>query len=191
MCVAHKTPKIEERCEGFICEGSALTNKTPEHARDFIDYFLLFIFYVNILTMGLVEFFEQPAVKLGVKLLIVTLLLVIVYGLYVKRERMHALSYSAGAGQRSMMQEFSGTNQRPYTTGYNDQILEAFPFPDTPKSQIELEEKNEHFRGRREHAVPASQTSEEILAAQLYREHFDSPDALVKSEIQTARSYSA
>jgi hypothetical protein len=135
--------------------------------------------------MGLVEFFEQPEVRLGVKLLIVVLLLMIVYKLYIKKERMHVLSYSAGADQRSMQQEFSGTNQRPYETGYNAQVLDAFPFADTPESQIALAQANEHFSG-----VPPSQNSEEVLAAQLYKEHF-SPDDIVKSEIQTARGYTA
>jgi len=133
--------------------------------------------------MGLVEFFEQPEVALGVKLLIVILLLMIVYKLYIKKEHLRPLSYTAGANQRSMMQEFSGTNQRPYETGYNDQVLNAFPFPDTSASQIALEQANEHF-------TPAAQTSEEILAAQLYQEHF-SPDDFVKSEIQTVRNYTA
>ena len=135
--------------------------------------------------MGLVEFFEKPEVKLGVKLLIVVLLLMLVYKLYIKKECMHVMSYTSGAGQRSMMQEFSSTNQRPYTTGYNDQILNAFPFPNTPESEIALARANEHFRD-----VPPSQASEEVLAAQLYKEHF-SPDDIVKSEIQTARSYTA
>jgi len=135
--------------------------------------------------MGLVEFFEQAEIKIGVKLLIVTLLLMIVYKLYIKKENMHALSYSAGASQRSMMQEFSGTNQRPYETGYNAQILNAFPFPDTPASDIALARANEHFS-----EVPPSQSSEEILAAQLYKEHF-SPDDIVKAEIQAARSFTA
>jgi hypothetical protein len=138
---------------------------------------------LSILTMDLVEFFEQPAVAVGIKLLIVVLLLMIVYKLYVKKEHLRPLSYSAGANQRSMMQEFSGTNQRPYETGYTAQVLDAFPFPNTPASQIALEQANEHF-------TPAAQTSEEILAAQLYKEHF-SPDDVVRSEIQSARTYTA
>jgi hypothetical protein len=142
--------------------------------------------------MGLLEFLEQPAVKIGIKLLIVVLLLVIVYNQYYKKERMHVISYSAGADQRSTQQEFSGTNQRPYETGYNSSVLDAFPFPDQSEDALLLAQANEHFSGRREHAsnIPPSQASEEILAANLYREHF-APDDIVKAEIATARTYSA
>ena len=140
--------------------------------------------------MGLFDFITQPEVKVFVYACILVLLLIVLYQvtMFKQKEHLRALSYSAGADLRSMQQEFSGTNQRPYETGYNDQILNAFPFPD---HSLESGVGQERFKGRREKSstqIPPSQAQEEILAAQLYREHL-SPDALVKDEIQAARNF--
>lgn len=134
--------------------------------------------------MGLLDFLSKPEVNAALHLAVVVILVIVLYRiLLLKQERLRTLSWSAGADQRSTQQEFSGTNQRPYETGYNMDILQAFPFPD----------EKEHFNGRREHArnnqIPPSQAQEEVLAAQLYREHL-APDAMVKDELQTARVYS-
>lgn len=140
--------------------------------------------------MNLGELMDSPSFKLGVKLLIVALLVIILYNVVELKKKEHMiLSYSAGADQRSMMQEFSGTNQRPYETGYNDQIIQQLPIPGVSQAQINLERRLEHMA-----AIPTSQAQEEALAAALYnssnQEHM-APDTYVRDEIAEARSYSA
>jgi hypothetical protein len=125
------------------------------------------------------------------KIVILVLLLMILYYVVPVRKNEHfgfrGQSYSAGASQRILGTEFSSTDQKPYEAGYNSQILNQLPGVESSQqehfSSISGEKKRAQTRG------PLKQ--EEILANQLYSEHFTSPDDIVKRELSTAREFSA
>ena len=127
------------------------------------------------------------------KITVLAVLLVVLYQVLVlykmsmsAPERFHALSYSAGANLRTKT-ELSATNQMPYETGYNSQILQALPLPGVSQAQLQANIRNEHMSTSPKQAL----SQEEILAGQLYKESFTSPDMEVGNELVASKGYSA
>lgn len=120
------------------------------------------------------------------KIVILILLLIILFCVHKRApENFRGLSYSAGADQR-FQQEPSATNQVPYETGYNMQILSRLP--GISHKKIDPSTFQEHFRAQNK--PPLKQ--EEVLASQLFSEHMSaSPDDVVKNEISAAHEFSA
>jgi hypothetical protein len=126
------------------------------------------------------------------KVVILLLLLVILYHVVRGNNEnfgFRGMSYTAGATQRVVGQEFSGTNQMPYESGYNTQVLDRLPGVPLSPAVVDNLERVETFAGQKQTRGPLKQ--EEILAAQLYNEHFTSPDDLVKQELSSAKEFSA
>jgi len=123
------------------------------------------------------------------KVVILILLLLILYYVVPKKgenfDGFRGQSYSAGATQRVVQQEFSGTNQQPYESGYNTQILNQLPLPESSRNVTE------RFSPSSAKQTRGPLRQEEILAAQLYSEHFTSPDDIVKQELVAAKEFTA
>jgi len=131
------------------------------------------------------EFVNNPNFQLAFAIVILVLLIVAAkYAQGLNSEGY--LSYSSGAGMR-FRQTPTATNQMPYQTGYNDDILTTLPTPaPAPASTPAPAPAPEHFGGE-------FQDQESILARQLYEEGQEhmSPEEQVSNELAAARGFSA